>query len=294
MALGRNGRRREALILLWEVLVSNVVSADDIGAIDADGKGERSSSKKEPPQNVWNELHSRIVSLSDATDLVNDYSSSKSNNSNNGLNIRLLDAVERLDLRAYAPIELPKKETSPAAATGGGTVTAAAAVGNRAPTKSTSGKGKNAKGGKNVKSKKGAVSGSVASSASSVSYPPVTDDTVLQTLSVTLRAEGMYDTMSEMYFQASEELAANKAASSPAYTRINEENYKHVLEEGVCVHFRAVCDCNSVGKLDVDDDDGKEKQDTGAELQTQLPRLRTLLDLTKYYDRLQTCESHWV
>lgn len=264
-ALERSGKKREALVLLWEILVSNVVFVDTGGNND----------KEKDPKEVWVELYERIESLSDATDIINDASSSR----NNGLDIQLLNAVQRLDVRAYTPIAMPK---------GGTTSTVIAAASSSASNKSSGKNSKNQKGGKNKSSKK-----SSANAAAPVLLPPVTDETVLQTLCVTLRIEGLYDTMSEIYFQAMETLSSNKQAS-------DTENYRGVLEEGVSVHFKAVCDCSAVGLeggVDGSVAGAKNNGDGGnimtspqSIVQAQLPKLQTLLNLTKYYERMQTCE----
>jgi len=282
-ALEQSGKKREALVLLWEILVSNVVVLGTSFAVDDE--------KKQPlaARDVWSELYQRIENLSDAVDIVNESSS----NNNNGLDIQLMDAVQRLDVRAYAPIALPKG-SSGASLDNNNTSKDKAAL-------SSSGKhAKNSKG--SSKSKKSKPSSSQPPPSISY-YPPVTDETVLQTLMVTLRIEGLYDTMSEMYFQAMETLSSNKKSS---YDYQSSENYKSVLEEGVCVHFKAVCDCSSVGLSKKGEDDDAEEEDgvvlggkgTKSDgstagnarhiVQAQLPKLETLLNLTKYYERMQT------
>ncbi|KAL9187567.1 hypothetical protein ACHAXT_001670 [Thalassiosira profunda] len=254
-ALDRCGRGREALVLLWEILVKGVVTED--------------GDKKREAKEVWSELYERIVCLTDAADLVSDAP---------GLDVRLWDAVERLDVRAYAPIPLPKKE-SPVAAAGSGSQPSLG----KASAKS-SGKGK--KGGKGKSGKKSGVSMSSASipPVASVTYPPVTDETVLATLSVTLRSHGLSDTLSEMYSQAMNTLTSGKMSSNA-----EAENCKSVLEESVCVHFRAVCDCPDVGTVgEKEGIEGKATASRNEQLRAQLPRLQTLLNLAKYYDRMQT------
>ncbi len=239
-ALGRSGKRREALVLLWEVIVKNVVlpgSADD-GIV----KG---------PEDVWSELYEKIASISDANDLVNDASN------NTGLKIQQLDAVQRLDTYAFAPVvkasstaEIAPKAPAKAPADSSG--------------KSTSAKSK----GKVSKSKGGNTSKGKATSKN-IFFPPVTDETVLNTLAVTLRIEGMLDTLSEMFFQAME-----------------CGTDEHVLEEAVCVHFQASCDCI---ELKITGDEIKATdEDVMWKLQSHLPKLQTLLNLTKYYERMQS------
>jgi len=239
--------------------VSNVVVVD--GSSSDDGK------------KIWVELYSRIESISDAADLVNDPSP-------NGLEstIQLLDAVQRLDVRAYTPIALPKGTT---------------ASGNTINNKSSAANNKSSTSGQKSKNSKGKNSKTIKKTtpAAVLSYPPVTDETVLQTLCVTLRSEGLCDTMSEMYHQAME----TSSSSAANKTHQDKENFKCVLEEGVCVHFKALCDCSAVVKLEGGDAaavvDGVA--DVGVRspqriVQGQLPKVQTLLRLTKYYERMQT------
>ena len=233
-ALGRSGKRREALVLLWEVIVKNVVlpGSEDDGA-----------TKKY--EEVWPELYEKIASISDANDLVNDVSN------NIGLNIQQLDAVQRLDTYAFAPVVnfSATAESAPkAAATSSGQSSSAKSKGKASKSKSTS-KGK--------------------ATSKIVYFPPVTDETVLSTLAVTLRIEGMLDTLSEMFFQAMESGAD-----------------EHVLEEAVCVHFQASCDCT---ELEITGDEiNANDEDVLWKLQSYLPKLQTLLNLTKYYERMQS------
>ena len=98
----------------------------------------------------------------------------------------------------------------------------------------------------------------------------------------------MYDTMSYMYYIAMESI------SSSMSTKKNEvvdlENYKCILQEGILVHFKSVCDCSNVGSV-VGEDYGDEDQQRM--VQCQLYKLETLLKLTTYYERMQTCKL-WV
>ncbi len=262
---------------------------------------------------TWSELYQRIQALTTAEDIVihEGHSSSSSNTNCNGGGttsyhrslgeIQLLDAVQRLDIRSFAPIVNPymannndsKKDT---------TVTTTAAATAFKSSKAAKGGG----GGKKSKS-----SSDNSNSNSIIFYPPVTDETVLQTLAVTLRNCELFDTMSEMYHQASTALSSSPSSSSKSSTSNNEEdveqqeeNYRNLLEEGVCVHFRAVCDCTSFGvnlsggssnptSTNGGIDDKGIKQggwDRITLLQSQLPKLQSLLNMTKYYARMQTCE----
>jgi len=81
------------------------------------------------------------------------------------------------------------------------------------------------------------------------------------------------------------------------------ENYKCILQEGILVHFKSVCDCSYVGGSGVDNvNDLLEKNNNGEDygdedqqrmVQCQLYKLETLLKLTTYYERMQTCKL-WV
>ena len=269
-ALERSGKRREALVLLWELLVSHVI-------LPGSDSGKRSKQE----ENVWTELYERIVSLTDATDLINDSPSLKNIS---GLDIQLLDATQRLDIRAYAPLALPKKvEVSSANASSAASST----------NKTSSGKGSK-KGGKGKQSKKttSTITTSSSSSTVSVSYPPITDETVLQTICVTLRIEGLYDTMSEMYNQAMETLTTSSSSSSINSSSMEEQNNAaEILEEGVCVHFKAVCDCTDVGSIIISSDNNDDGGlDFTIVVQGLLPKLKTILNQTKYYERMQSCK----
>ena len=231
-ALERSGKKREALVLLWEVIVHNVVLSSS--------EGDHRVTKK--PEEVWPELYDRIASLSDASDLVNDSSN------NIELKIQLLDAVQILDKYAYEPIVISSSSNVEVASKA---------------TAALSGKDPSAK----LKVKICTSKGSTASK--SISFPPVTDETVLNTLVLTLRNEGMYDTMSELFFQAME-----------------SGRDEHVLEDAVYVHFQAACDCTELNMTG--DQFDLTSEDIIWQLQSHLPKLRTLLNLTKYYERMQS------
>ena len=229
-ALERSGKRRESLLLLWEVLASS--SCGD--------------------ERIWSELRSRIEAATEAAVLVD-----ANNNCNAGgarLQLQLLDAVQKLDLACFAA-DAPKE----------GVVGAVkeADEGDKMQQQQSKpvGKGK-------CKGKGKAVS---SSTATLQNLPPITDETVLQTLSVTLRIQGLVDTMSEMYHQAIAEASSN---STPQTVEASNE-FGSILEEAVCVHFRAVCDCDPIQK--------NANSYSLRELQTQQK-------LTKYHERMQsTC-----
>ena len=292
-ALERCGKTREALVLLWEILVTNVVlSIDDAVDDEEEGRKTTKSSKE-----CWSELYQRIVSLSDVEDVINSSSqggtSSASLSDGGLLDVQLVDAVQRLDSTSHVPIPMPK----PSSYASSTSTTAAASNNNNKPAP----KSKSKKGSSSSKSKSKRSSSSSSSTQSSVVklLPPVTDETVLQTINVTLRTLGMYDTMSYMYYIAMESI------SSSMSTKKNEvfdlENYKCILQEGILVHFKSVCDCSNVGSGD-NGNDLLEKKNNGEDygdedqprmLQCQLYKLETLLKLTTYYERMQTCKL-WV
>ena len=327
-ALERAGKRREALVLLWEVLASRVVAIgddDDSGGGDAsggsgDGTTQGSGGNADTQagggadddgalairaREAWSELHDRIECLTGAEDVVNDAASKKGLDGNNWLDVGLVDPARRLDRRAYAPIEPPAAGEDGASLGGGGEGGDANnsssnnnKVSANAPTKS-GGKGKGKKSKKGGASSAAAATTAKSNRASLAYYPPVTDETVLQTLAVTLRSFGLYDTMSEMYSRAVEFLSSSTVNNSDGGgLRSQEDEYGSILEEGVCVHFRAVCDCSHVGAI-VDGGDGKGAETGGEEkggdvamLQFQLPKVETLLRAVKYYERMQTCTCY--
>jgi len=258
-ALERSGKVKESLVLLWELLVGNVVLRTD---------------DKRDVKDIWSELYQKIVSLSDVEDVINNNNNDKSSS---GLDIQLLDAVQRLDIRAYTPIQLPTPSSTAAAST------QASASSKPAATKSKSKKGKS-------KSKKTSTS---TPTTTTTNINPITDETVLSTISVTLRTLNMSDTISYMYYIAVETLSStDNDMKKEGKSREEMENYASVLEESVVVHLKAVCDCSSVTATD----DGKEMNygdDKSHERMVQcgLSKLEVVLRLTKYYERMQSCES---
>jgi len=271
-ALERTGKKREALLLLWEVLTNGVVLS---GGNDSSGDGGSNQAEE-----VWWELRERIQSVTDAADLVSDGAAHGS-----GGNAAWMDPVERLDLRGFACVARAGISRS-------GNANANVDASSAGATPKTFSKGKSSKGSKH--------SNNGGDTSKTKRYPPVTDDTVLSTLAVTLRIEGLYATLSEMYFQATEE------AIAPSTGEMNTENLQSVLEEAVCVHFRSVCDCSSVEKKPSDngycnnhntngEDNSNGKSQTSErnglsdeQLRCKLPNLKTLLQLTTYYERMQT------
>ena len=265
-ALERSGKVKESLILLWELLVGNVVLPTD---------------DKRDVKDIWSELYQKIVSLSDVEDVINNKSSS-------GLDIQLMDAVQRLDVRAYTPIQLPTSSSTAATST-----QTAAASSKPAATKSKSKKGKS-------KSKKTtSATPSNATSSTNINLPPITDETVLSTVSVTLRTLNMSDTISYMYYIAVESAlsSTDNGMKKEGKSRDEMENYASVLEESVVVHLKAVCDCSNVTIIDGTDvtdctemNDDRTSSVTHARMvQSGLSKLEVALRLTKYYERMQSC-----
>ena len=265
-ALERSGKVKESLILLWELLVGNVVLPTD---------------DKRDVKDIWSELYQKIVSLSDVEDVINNNDKSSS-----GLDIQLMDAVQRLDVRAYTPIQLPTSSSSTVAASS----TQTSASSKPAAAKSKSKKGKS-------KSKKTSTSTpSTATSTTNINLPPITDETVLSTISVTLRTLNMSDTISYMYYIAVETLSSSDNGMK-GKSKEEMENYASVLEESVVVHLKAVCDCSNVTIIDGTDvtdctemNDDRTSSVTHARMvQSGLSKLEVALRLTKYYERMQSC-----
>jgi hypothetical protein len=319
-ALERCGKVREALILLWEVVAGDVVVAAVGAAATADV-----SNYSQQQRLIWSELYQRIQALTSVEDVIQHEGHGSSSNNRSGVvgsshhnhhrslgDIQLLDAVRRLDARSFAPIVNPYTSSISNDINTNESATTTTATTNK------SSSGKISKGGSASGKSTTATTAKKSSSYSSTDYsinyyyPPVTDETVLQTLSVTLRNCELYDTMSEMYHQATTALSSSSSSASLArkneeVEEEEEENYRNVLEEGVCVHFKAVCDCTS---LDIDNngsggcnnrrsstDEGNGKEPINDDewgritvLQSQLPRLQSVLNMTKYYERMQTSE----
>lgn len=284
-ALERNGKVREALILLWEVVVGDVVVI--VGGAGGSVGGVSNSTQQ---RQVWSELYQRIQALSTVDDIIHEGHASSSTNRGGRAShnhhrslgdIQLLDAVRRLDIRSYAPIVNPylatiKDDKKKDAIT---------------TTKPL------------AKASKGSAKKLTSDNNSIIChFPPVTDDTVLQTLSVTLRNCELYDTMSEMYHQATMALSSSSKLTATTedaeqQQEEDEDNYRNVLEEGVCVHLKAVCDCTYDSGYDSRSanrgEDNKKIEDYWSRivlLQSQLPQLQSLLNMTKYYERMQTSE----
>ena len=304
-ALERCGKTREALVLLWEILVTNVVVSEDKEAEEE--KKNKSSSKE-----CWSELYQRIVSLSDVEDVINSSQQGGGGASDGGLlDVQLVDAVQRLDSTSHVPIPLPKP-SSPALAT---TNTTTSNNNNNKPASKSKSKKNSSSKSKSKKSSSSSSNKNTSSSLVKLLLPPVTDETVLQTINVTLRTLGMYDTMSYMYYIAMESIGleltvnnkgSNSGSSKNEKNEVDLENYKCILQEGILVHFKSVCDCSNVGSgdgLDIVDKNGNTKtneknnneedhcnEEDERMVQCQLYKLETLLKLTTYYERMQTCK----
>lgn len=248
-ALERSGKRWEAAVLLWDVLAGGSSCNNSL--------------------NVWWELADKIDVLSDGTnadDLIND------NNSDMSGRIGM-DAVQRLDMMCFA-VDVDAVLMSGVAAVGGVESSgAAAAAGGGGSAKSSQAKSTGK--GKGKKSSSTSLNANKTKPMQAVSLPPITDETVLQTLVVTLKSFNLYDTMSEMYHQAVTE-------GSKHYEAMNVEQkteFANVVEEAVCVHFKAVCDCDVIH--------GDSKESDNSKSYT-LRDLQTQQHLTKYYERMQS------
>ena len=107
----------------------------------------------------------------------------------------------------------------------------------------------------------------------------------------------MYDTLSVMYNMAMEYYTNSN--SSKRNSNEEEENFRNILEEGVCIHFKAVCDCSSVdvsgaaATPTLDTSVGESKTTTNNMeriVQCQLLKLETLHKASTYYERMQSCK----
>lgn len=309
-ALERCGKVRESLVLLWEILVVNVVFDDES---DDDG-----SSDANKPQEIWSELYSRIESLSTIEDVI---SLGASSMMPLGLeNIQLVNATQRLDRKVYVPIALPTKKESN---TTSSSQAAAAAVAVASNNNKSSSKSKSKKGSKSKSKKSTGTSSTTAAAAAAAveqrKLPPITDETTLSTIAVTLRTLQMYDTLSIMYNMAMEYYTNNTNNNSKRNNE-EEENVRNILEEGVCIHFKAVCDCSSsvvddgsgvavattttldnstIGNANANNnasttEGGGESKTTTNNMerivQCQLLKLETLHKASTYYERMQSCK----
>lgn len=312
-ALERSGKVRQALLLLWEVVAEDVIVLPSSSSQPLSSSSQPSLHQQQ--KQVWSELYQRILALTKVEDLINE--GHRGGGSAFAIeDMKSLDAVRRFDAKSFAPIVNPYKQANNDLENKNETTTATVSA--RSSSSSVSASIRASKSG----GKKSTISTTTSSSISKNSkaatsdnapifcYPPVTDETVLQTLSVTLRNCELYDTMSEMYHQATLVLLSPSLPSSSSSSRkddgddVNdnekEENYRNVLEEGVCVHFKAVCDCSSYGTSTSDDDGGATGSSNGQNevtgwhrvylLQSQLPKLQSLLNRTKYFERMQSCE----
>ena len=300
-ALERCGKVRESLVLLWEILVVNVVFDDES---EDDGSSSDVANK---PQEIWSELYSRIESLSTIEDMISNSSVPL------GLeNIQLVNATQRLDRKVYVPIALPTKKES--STTSSSQAAAAAAVAASSNNKLSS-KSKSKKGSNKSKSKKNTATSTTTTTTSSAAaaveqqrkLPPITDESTLSTIAVTLRTLQMYDTLSIMYNMAIMEYYTNNNNNNSKRNNEEEENLRNILEEGVCIHFKAVCDCSSVvdnngsGAIAVatttlDTSVGESKTTTNNMeeriVQCQLLKLETLHKASTYYERMQSCKFY--
>eukprot|EP00956_Cyclotella_meneghiniana_P013497 scaffold19553_cov64-Cyclotella_meneghiniana.AAC.6 len=234
-AYDRSGKKREALCLLWELLTSSCGGGDENGEI-------------------WWELMDKMEVMTDAADLMMDVS-----NNDGHLDLNLLDAIQRMNAKCFALDVTSLKRAA--------IVSAAESI--EAPVKTQS---KSSKQGKGKKSSAN-TSKAKPKPEQPIILPPITDETVLETLAVSLKIDGLYDTMSEMYHQAAVELG--RKSDHLTIEQYNE--YGSVLEEAVCVHFKAICDCSSI----TTDSNVGPKSYTLQDLETQQR-------VTKYYERMQS------
>jgi hypothetical protein len=187
-SLERVGRRREALLVLWDLLVASTAAAATI--MDATGEGQQ---QQQQQQQGWRELKNKIEHLSSPVDVVISSTlsaaaaaSSTMTTTDNSVGFTMFDPIVALDRRAYTPIPLPNSAA---------TTTATAAT-SYTTTKSTTSK---------------VVATKMMMMIAAL--PPITDALVLKTITVVLKNEGLYATISTMYHTAIEYLLSTKSIS---------------------------------------------------------------------------------
>ena len=124
--------------------------------------------------------------------------------------------------------------------------------------------------------------------------PPVTDATVLQTVCVTLRNEGLHGTMSDMYHAATESLTMSSPPPPGGIVR-DEENFVNVLKDGMSAHLRATCDvpptttADTTSPIPVYSTHRNPAARRRESLRALLPKLDGAMALASYRERMQTC-----
>ena len=255
-SLERLGRRREALLVLWDLLVASTATT----AIADTGEG----------QQRWRELKAKIEYLSSPADVVIS-SVLSSSSSDNIASFKIFDPIVALDSKAHAPIPLPSLGATNATSSSTRTTTLSSSTSSKTATKITM-------------------------------LPPITDALVLKTISVALKNEGLYSTISTMYHTAIEYLMNSRRRETKEEEEEEEENYTSILQDGIHAHLSATCDCTtSISTTSTHN--ASSSSTTAAEvgviagkknviqlLQSTLHELNTSIQLTTYHERMQmTC-----
>ena len=233
--------------------------------------------------------------LTEATDWVSDGSTAAPSVGGGEWKVAVFDAVQRMDVKRFAcdVNSVPIVEKTESASN------AQIVKATTAKPSSKSGKGK---GKKSSSLNAPATATSNNKKSQSQVLPPITDETVLQTLCVTLKSEGLYDTMSELYHQAVITLSSQSHSNAEKSSVEQRNAMGEVLEEAVCVHFKAVCDCDAVvmrcndnNNMDINNSPSDGSDSTKDNIVTAqskskytLQQLQTQHRVVKYYERMQS------
>jgi len=203
-SLERVGRRREALLLLWDLLVASTAAAT---IMDTTGEGQQ---QQQQQQWWWRELKSKIEHLSSPVDVVISStlsaaataasSTTSTTTADNSVGFTMFDPIVALDRRAYTPIPLPYSAAT--------TTTTATAATSYTTTKSSTSK---------------VVATKMMMMIAAL--PPITDALVLKTITVVLKNEGLYATISTMYHTSIEYLLSTKSTTTSSRREEEDENY---------------------------------------------------------------------
>ena len=262
-SLERLGRRREALLVLWDLLVASTATT-----IAGTGEGRQ--------QQQWRELKAKIEYLSSPADVVISSTlsatTSSSSSSDNIASFKIFDPIVALDSKAYTPIPLPSLGATNDTSSSTRRTTLSSSTSSKTATKITT------------------------------MLPPITDALVLKTISVALKNEGLYSTISTMYHTAIEYLMNSRRRETKEEEE--EENYKSILQDGINAHLSATCDCTtSISTTSTHNASSSSSSTTAVVvgviaskknviqlLQSTLHELNVSIQLTTYYERMQmTC-----
>ena len=266
-SLERLGRRREALLVLWDLLVASTAAT-----IADTGEG------RQQQQQQWRELKAKIEYLSSPADVVVSSTLSaaaaatSSSSPDDIAGFKIFDPIVALDSKAYAPIPLPSRGATNATSSSTRTTPSSSSTSSKTAKKMTM-------------------------------LPPITDALVLKTISVALKNEGLYYTISTMYHTAIEHLMNSRRKETKEEEEEEEEeiNYTSILQDGIHAHLSATCDCTtSISMTSTHNASSSTtavvvgviagKKNVIQSLQSTLHKLNISLQLTTYYERMQmTC-----